>query len=222
MKLKGTNTAQAAPVQRPSTAAEWRKRISELKQELAGAEALVTERRQVRRTAAGTALLTGQGADSIATLEGMERDAERTLDTVKAAIELAEVEGQKFEAAEREAAEAERRGQYAAKITEIRQAASVVDAIFTDLVGKLQVVDGLLSQYRAMGGRTSGTLKGSVTRAALLAGMRPFLATEYVGINGSFRSLAEDLNYEPSIVAMSTESKTEEFVTASLGGEFPA
>ena len=222
MKLKGTNTAQAAPVQRPSTAAEWRKLISGLRQELAGAEALVTERRQVRRTAAGTALLTGQGADAIAALEGIERDAERAADSLKAAIELAEVEVQKLEAAEREAAEAERRGLYAAKITEIRQAASVVDAIFTDLVGKLQVVDGLLMQYRAMGGRVSGTLKGSVTRAALLAGMRPFLATEYVGINGSFRSLAEELNFESPLAALSAESKTEEFVTASVAGEYTA
>ena len=188
--LRAGNTALTAPVPAPATAAEWRGRISGLKDQLTSASALVAERRQARRTAAGMALLSGQGGDSITALEDLERDAERAADSLKAAIELAEIEVQKLENAEHNTAQAERQKRLTAVIVELRQEAVAVDGFFSQTVAKLQHIEELMVEFHRHGGLFSRTLRGSTTRAALAAGMRPYLETEHVGNVNVLRPLA--------------------------------
>jgi len=219
--LRAGNTALTAPVPAPATAAEWRGRISGLKDQLTSASALVAERRQARRTAAGMALLSGQGGDSITALEDLERDAERAADSLLAACELAEGKAQKLEAAAKEAAEIERQARRDAVIAELRQAAGDVDVLFVQTVEKLHGIEDLMTQLLQEGGTFSRSLKACVMRALLAHGMRAYIEIErYVGSVHHCRPLSEQFK-AIGVKASPDGSSSEQFVTLSVGGDFP-
>jgi hypothetical protein len=150
----------------------------------------------------------------------MERNAERAADSLKAAVEMAGVEVQKLEGAERAAAEAKRQERRDSVIAELRHVAGAVDALLSQAVGKLRQIDELMVEFHRNGGTFSRTAKGCTTRAALAAGMRPYLEVSFVGSNNACRPLAEQ--YEALGATQTIDGNAEQFVTASLAGEFPA
>jgi DNA repair exonuclease SbcCD ATPase subunit len=180
-------------MQPPSTVTEWRERIGELERETAGAEQALVEKRGQRRTAAGAALVFGGDTDVAIGLEVEERELERRADSLRAAVELGQGELKKLEDAEHRAkleAQHVRRADVAANI---RQRAAAVDTLFDQAAEHLQVIEGLLNEYRLAGGAFHRSLKGCTTRATLATGMRPYIETAFVGGHEHLRPLAEQL-----------------------------
>lgn len=164
-----------------------------MKQDLIRTEQSLVERRLERRTAAGAALLFGAGSGAIRGLEDTEREAERSADSLRAAIELAEAEVRKLEEAARQARLEALRERRAVVALEIRRVAGAVDKLFAEAAEQLQMLDQLMMQFRTEGGVFVRSLKGCATRAALATGMRPYLETEFVGGHDHLRPLAEQL-----------------------------
>jgi len=186
-------SAQTAPLERPSTIVEWQARITKLKDEAAGAEATLKEKRASRRAAAaGVILFGGDRADALR-LEEAERDLERSIDSLRAALEVAAAEVAKLEEGERlAAAEAKR----VALEANARRALEKADAFDTHLAAACSELTGFLDclarNSELGGGAVGGLPKGFVTRALLKAGFRPFI--ELAGPAGHaspLRSVAE-------------------------------
>ncbi len=186
---------ETTTIQQPSTSAGWKERIRELYVGLALAEQVLTERRGNHRLAAGAALLAGNAnSPAVAELLDALRVAEGDVDTHKCAIELAEARLQEIEAADRQAAEEAARIAREVLVVDIRAAAEAVDIALATAASQLDFVAGLMQRYVGLGGHQSGTLKGSTTRAALVAGLRPYLNLEgFVGNSRGLRTLAEQL-----------------------------
>lgn len=192
MRTKQARTDE--PVLRtPSTAAEWRERVGELEREAAIAERDLEERRGKRREAAGAALVFGADPADAAVLEAEERDAERRLDSLRCGVELARAELKKLEAAERQAWLDAQRARREGVADEIRQEADAVDGFFSQAAEHLRSIENLLARYQFEGGAFQRSLKGCTTRAALAAGLRQYLDTEYVGSSHHLCPLAEQL-----------------------------
>jgi len=192
MRTKQARTDEPV-MQTPSTAAEWRERIGELEREATGAEQLVKEKRAARREAAGSALVFGTNPDAAAELEAQERDAERRLDSIRCAVELARAEVKRLEDEDRRQKVEQQRARREAVAANIRQHAAAVDGIFEQAAKHLQAVEGLLNEYRLAGGAFHRSLKGCTTRAMLATGMRPYIEAAFVGGHEHFRPLAEQL-----------------------------
>jgi chaperonin cofactor prefoldin len=192
MRTKQARTDEPV-MQTPSTLAEWRERIGELEREAADAEQLAIEKRAARREAAGSALVFGTNPEAAAELEAQERDAERRLDSLRCAIELARAEVKGLEDEARKQRVDQQRAQRAAVAANIRQHAAAVDGIFEQAAEHLQAIEGLLNEYRLSGGAFHRSLKGCTTRAALATGMRPYIEPAFVGGHEHLRPLAEQL-----------------------------
>ncbi len=192
MRTKQARTDEPV-MQTPSTVAEWRERIGELEREATGAEQALVEKRGQRRTAAGTALIFGGDADVAVALEVEERELERRADSLRAAIELGQAELKKLQDAEHRVKLEAQLARRAAVATTIRQHAAAVDGLFEQVAEHLQVIEGMLNEYRLAGGAFHRSLKGCTTRATLATGMRPYIETAFVGGHEHLRPLAEQL-----------------------------
>ena len=151
------------------------------------------ERFAARREAAGAALVFGRNPEALAGLEAEEREAERLADTLRCAIDLARAEMRTLEDEERRQKIEQRRERRAAVAVEIQQEAETVDRLYEEVASHLELLDSLLIRYQVEGGAFARSLKGCSTRAALAAGLRRFLETEFVGSNEHIRPLAEQL-----------------------------
>ena len=173
---------QAEPeVMKPTTVAEWRVRIGQLENDLTVAERSVVERRSERRTAAGAALVFGADAEVVADLEAAEREAERRVDSLKCAVELAHAELTKLEDQARLAKIEARRVRRSEAATEIKVEAAIVDRLYAELAVHLGNVAGLLGRYRSEGGEFRRSLRSCSARAALNAGLHDLVELGYVG-----------------------------------------
>ena len=177
----------------PTTTAAWRARIGELEQQTIAAEQSLEATRAERRAAAGAALVFGTNSESAAALEAGEREAERKLDSLQCAVDLARAELKKLEAAERQAWLDAQRARREVVAEEIRQAAAAVDGFFSQAAEHLRSIEDLLGRYQFEGGAFARSLKSCTTRAALAAGLRQYLDTEYVGSSHHLRPLSEQL-----------------------------
>ena len=180
-------------MQTPLTAADWRERIDELERDLAAAEQLLTQRRAERRTAAGSALVFGTIPEAAAELDAAEREAERKVDSLKCAVDLARAELKTVEDTGRRNKLEAQRARRLAVANEIQREAAAVDGLFEQAAEHLRTIDGLLTGYRLAGGAFQRSLKGCSTRAALAAGLRDHLETAFVGGHEHLRPLAEQL-----------------------------
>src|SRR5579883_3357344 len=72
--------------------------------------------------------------------------------------------------------------------------AQSVDRFYQEVASHLETINGLLISYQMEGGSFARSLKGCSTRAALAAGLRPYLETGFVGSNEHIRPLAEQLS----------------------------
>lgn len=179
--------------QTPSTTAAWRARIGELERETIDAEQALAATRAERRTAAGSALVFGTNPEAAAALEATEREAERKLDSLKCAVELARAELKALEDTERQARLDAQRARRLAVANEIQREAAAVDGLFDQAAERLRIIESLLTQYQLEGGAFARSLKSCSTRAALAAGLRQYLETGFVGGSEHIRPLAEQL-----------------------------
>ncbi len=196
MKTKQAKTDDPI-VRTPSTVAEWRERIGELEKEAAGAEQVLMEKRAARREAAGSALVFGTNPEAAAGLEAEEREAERLADSLRCAVDLARAELKKLEDEERRRKIAQQRTRRAAIAARIQQDAEAVDRLYQEAANHMEAISELLTSYQLEGGSFARSLKGCSTRAALAAGLRKFLETDFVGSSQHIRPLAEQLGGLP-------------------------
>jgi hypothetical protein len=193
MKTKHVRTDEPI-LATPSTAAEWRERISELETQAARAEQVLTEKRAARREAAGSALVFGTNPEAAAALEAEEREAERLADSLRCAVDLARAEMKRLQDEERRQKIEQQRARRAAVATRIQQEAEAIDRLYQQTAGHLDAIADLLINYQMEGGAFARSLKGCSTRAALAAGLRKYLETGFVGGNEHIRPLAEQLS----------------------------
>lgn len=168
--------------------------MGELEREAVEAEHDLNEKRSKRREAAGAALVFGANPEAAAGLEAEEREAERRLDSLRCGVELARAEMKKLDDVERRQEFEQRRTRRAAVATRIQQEAEAVDRLYQEAAGRLESISGLLISYQREGGAFTRSLKGCSTRAALAAGLRKYLETEFVGSSQHIRPLAEQLS----------------------------
>ena len=192
MKAKQLRTDDPI-VRTPSTVAEWRERIGELEQDAADAEQVLMQKRTARREAAGSALVFGTNPEAAAGLEAEEREAERLTDSLRCAVDLARAEMNRLQDEERREMIEQQRIRREAVAARIQQEAEAVDRLYREAANHLEAIDGLLASYQLEGGSFSRSLKGCSTRAALAAGLRQYLTTEFVGSTQHIRPLAEQL-----------------------------
>jgi len=190
-------SVQTAPAtmqtQTPSTISGWIERIGSLERDLIAAERSLVERRTERRTAAGAAMIFDGDAAVVTELRAAEFVAAERADSLKCAIELAQAELTKLEAAARQArieAQRQRRAEVAAAI--LQQAAGV-DEHLTQAGDGARAIELLIGEYQALGGVFVRNLKGVVTRAMLSGPLRPYTDAEYVGGHEHLRPLVEQL-----------------------------
>ena len=196
MKTKQAKTDD--PIARtPSTVVEWRERVGELEKEAADAEQVLMEKRAARREAAGSALVFGTNAEAAAGLEAEEREAERLADSLRCAIDLARAELKKIEQEERRQRIEQQRARREAVAARIQQEAEVVDRLYQEAANHLEAIGELLVSYQLEGGSFARSLKACSTRAALAAGLRKYLDTEFVGSSQHIRPLAEQFSGLP-------------------------
>lgn len=181
-------------VRTPSTVAGWRERIGELEKEAAAAEQVLMEKRAARREAAGSALVFGTNPETATGLEAEEREAERLADSLRCAIDLARAEATKIEDEERRRKIEQQRIRRATVAARIQQEAEVVDRLYQEAANHLEAIGELLVSYQLEGGSFARSLKACSTRAALAAGLRKYLDTEFVGSSQHIRPLAEQLS----------------------------
>lgn len=193
MRTKQARTDE--PVLRtPSTVAEWRERIGSLEHEADDAERDLNEKHAKRREAAGAALVFGTNADTAAVLEAEEREAERRLDSLRCGVELARAELKRLQDEERRQKIEQQRTRRAAIAGRIQQEAEAVDHLYQEAASHLEAIGELLISYQMEGGAFARPLKACSTRAALAAGLRKYLDTEFVGSSQHIRPLAEQLS----------------------------
>jgi hypothetical protein len=198
--LKNSNAAKGkAEVQAdhgPRTADDWRRRTGELESDVVAAAAALTEARAQRRETAGNVIVFGATGDALQKQEDQEREAERRLDSQRAAVEVAKGELQKAEAAEEAAAQEERKKRRAAIAVELRTHAEAVDKAFAAAAPHLEALKALMRDLHNAGGAgIQRTLSGCVARAAYAAGLRGFLELGFVGGNQHHLPLAKQFEF---------------------------
>jgi|GEM_PF-6422019 hypothetical protein len=180
--------------QTPSTVVGWRERVGELEREADEAQRVLNDKRGKRREAAGAALVFGANPEAVFRLEAEEREAERRLDSLRCGVELARTALKRLEVQEKKRNLDERRARREAVAARIQEEAQSVDRFYQEVASHLETINGLLISYQMEGGSFARSLKGCSTRAALAAGLRPYLETGFVGSNEHIRPLAEQLS----------------------------
>jgi hypothetical protein len=183
------------PIQQtPSTVVGWRERVGELEREADEAQRVLNDKRGKRREAAGAALVFGANPEAVFRLEAEEREAERRLDSLCCGVELARTALKRLEVQEKKRKLDERRARREAVAARIQEEAQSVDRFYQEVASHLETINGLLISYQMEGGSFARSLKGCSTRAALAAGLRPYLETGFVGSNEHICPLAEQLS----------------------------
>jgi hypothetical protein len=155
---------------------DWRGKLDELSGELAQIQQTLSDKRAQRRAHEAGLILHGGAPDS--RLEVEENELSRRAEALAAAAEMVKVEIQRTEAEQtllREEVEQRRRAEVAA---EVLKRAEAVDSLFAQAAMHLAALDQSLRQSGGLRGRS---LKSCVTRAALAAGLRNYLDTQFVG-----------------------------------------
>jgi hypothetical protein len=183
-------TAPAMPTG-PVSVADWERRVHELEAQAVEADKVLETARISRRTAAGNVIVFNAPSGVLSDLENAEREAERHLDNLHSAIEVAKSELQKAQAEEARARLAERLASQRQFGLKILEHAARVDEAFSIAANELRTIETLYRQYVNAGGGYLMRLKVNAARAARGKGLRDFISADFVGDNVVSRPLVE-------------------------------
>jgi hypothetical protein len=180
----------------PRTADDWRKRVAALEGDVVAAEQALTEAHTQRRSAAGNVIVFNAAGDALSKLEDQEREAERKLDSQRAAVEVAKGELQKAIDVEERARLEELKQRRDVIAADVKFHAAEVDKAFAAAGSHLTALKAALGGLKnAGGGALNRTLSGCVARCAYHHGLRGFLECGYVGGNQHLLPLAQQLGF---------------------------